>query len=101
MSKKTIRYTPEFKQQMVAMLHSGRTAASLSKEFGPTAWSISLWDKQAGRDARKGDGGLPGSPPRTFPRSALRVRPSEPGHPLGGDDVPIVADLEKRILCLE
>jgi transposase len=58
MSKKTIRYTPEFKQQMVALLHSGRTAASLSKEFGPTAWSISLWDKQAGRDARKGDGGL-------------------------------------------
>jgi transposase len=58
MSKKTVRYTPEFKQQMVSLLHSGRTAASLSKEFGPTAWSISLWDKQAGRDGDKGDGGL-------------------------------------------
>jgi transposase len=58
MSKKTVRYTPEFKQQMVSLLHSGRSAASLSKEFGPTAWSISLWDKQAGRDTGKGDGGL-------------------------------------------
>ena len=40
MSKKTVRYTPEFKQQMVSLLHSGRSAASLSKEFGPTAWSM-------------------------------------------------------------
>ena len=31
---------------------------SLSKEFGPTAWSIALWVKQAQRDIGKGDGGL-------------------------------------------
>jgi transposase len=32
--------------------------SSLSKEFGPTAWSVSLWVKQDARDGGKGDGGL-------------------------------------------
>jgi transposase-like protein len=36
MTKKTIRYTPEFKRQMVLLALGGRTPASLSKEFGPT-----------------------------------------------------------------
>jgi transposase len=30
----------------------------LAKEFGPSAWTIALWVKQAARDAGKGDGGL-------------------------------------------
>jgi transposase len=30
----------------------------LSKEFGPAAWTIGLWAKQAARDAGSGDGGL-------------------------------------------
>jgi transposase len=58
MAVKTIRYTPEFKRQMVDLVRSGRKAASLAKEFGPTAWSIALWVKQDARDAGKGDGGL-------------------------------------------
>ncbi len=58
MASKSIRYTPEFKRQMVALARSGRTARSLSKEFGPTAWTIALWVKQDKRDAGKGDGGL-------------------------------------------
>jgi hypothetical protein len=36
----------------------GRSPASLAKEFGPTAWTISLWNRQAKRDGGKGDGGL-------------------------------------------
>ena len=36
-----------------SLLHSSRTAASLSKEFGPTAWSICLWDKQVDVKAAK------------------------------------------------
>jgi transposase len=40
------------------LVRSGRSPASLAKEFGPTAWSISLWVKQAQRDIGKGDGGL-------------------------------------------
>ena len=58
MADKSIRYTPEFKRQMVDLFRSGRTARSLSKEFGPTPWSIALWVKQAKRDVGKGDGGL-------------------------------------------
>jgi transposase len=30
----------------------------LSREFGPTSWSIANWAKQAQRDAGQGDGGL-------------------------------------------
>jgi len=58
MADKSVRYTPEFKRQMVELVRTGRTAASLSKEFGPTPWSISLWVKQDARDRGKGDGGL-------------------------------------------
>ena len=58
MATKTTRYAPEFKRQMVALVRSGRNPASLSKEFGPTAWSIAPWVKQAARDGGTGDGGL-------------------------------------------
>ena len=57
MAAKSTRYTPEFKRQMVDLVRSGRPAGSLAKEFGPTAWTISLWVKQDERDAGKGDGG--------------------------------------------
>ena len=57
MANKAVRYTPEFKRQMVDLVRSGRTPASLSKEFGPTPWSISLWVKQDDREAGAGDGG--------------------------------------------
>ena len=58
MAKKTVRYTPEFKRQMVDLVRGGRTPASLSKEFGPTAWTIALWVKQDSAMTGKGDGGL-------------------------------------------
>ena len=58
MADKTVRYTPEFRKQMVALVRSGRKPASLSKEFGPTAWSIALWVKREARDSGQGDGGL-------------------------------------------
>ena len=58
MADKSIRYTPEFKRQMVGLVRSGRTPASLSKEFGPAAWTIGLWANQAARDAGSGDSGL-------------------------------------------
>jgi len=57
-AKTTVRYTPEFKRQMVDLVRSGRSAGSLSKEFGPTPWSISLWVKQAQRDGGEAEGGL-------------------------------------------
>jgi len=57
-ASKATRYTREFKQQMVDLVRSGRTPASLAKEFGPTSWSIALWVKQDARDQGKNDGGL-------------------------------------------
>ena len=56
MADRSIRYTPEFKRQLVALVGAGRTPASLSKEFGPSAWTIGLWVKQSGRDAGGGGG---------------------------------------------
>jgi hypothetical protein len=35
---------------------------------------------------------------KRVPRSALRVREGEPGHPSGRDDVPTAVDLEERVL---
>lgn len=58
MADKTVRYTPEFKRQMVDLVRSGRKPAALSKEFGASAWTIALWVKQDARDVGKGDGGL-------------------------------------------
>jgi len=58
MADRATRYTREFKHQMVELVRSGRTPASLHREFGPSAWTIGLWVKQAARDAGKGDGGL-------------------------------------------
>ena len=57
-SKMANRYAPEFRRQMVELVHTGREAKQLSKEFGCSYWSIKNWVKQAGRDAGCGDGGL-------------------------------------------
>jgi transposase-like protein len=40
MADKTVWYTAEFKRQMVALARGGRSAVSLAKEFGPSAWTI-------------------------------------------------------------
>ena len=58
MADKSVRYTPEFKRQMVELARTGRAPASLAKEFGPTPWTISLWIKHDARNGGKGDGGL-------------------------------------------
>jgi transposase len=57
MAVRSVRYTPEFKRQMVDLVRSGRSPASLAKEFGPTAWTIALWVRQDARDGGKGEGG--------------------------------------------
>ncbi len=44
-------YTPEFREQMVALARSGRSVRSLSKEFKVSEQTIRNWLKQAGLDA--------------------------------------------------
>ncbi|WP_432431225.1 transposase [Methylocella silvestris] len=46
-------YPPEFRRQMIELVHSGRSPEDLAREFEPTAQSISTWVKQAEREAGK------------------------------------------------
>jgi transposase len=57
-SKFAKRYPKEFQRQMVDLYRAGNTLTNLSQRFGPTAWAISRWVKQADRDEGRGDGGL-------------------------------------------
>jgi transposase len=58
MSNKGTKYPPEFRRQMVELVWAGRKFAELSREFGPTDWTLRKWVKQAERDTKRGDGGL-------------------------------------------
>jgi len=50
-------YSPEFRQQIVELVRSGRSAHDLSQEFEPTAQTITNWVMQADRDEGKRDDG--------------------------------------------
>ena len=57
MAKTRPPYTPEFRQQMVELVHAGRSPEELAQEFEPTAQSIRNWVGQANCDAgRRGNG---------------------------------------------
>jgi transposase len=50
-------YPEEFRRKMVELVRSGRTPYELSKQFEPTAVTISNWVKQADLDeGRRSDG---------------------------------------------
>jgi transposase len=53
MSKTKPPYPAEFRQQIIELARAGRTPAQLSREFGPTAQSITNWIAQDGRDRGK------------------------------------------------
>src|SRR6476620_10496552 len=58
MAKTRLPYSPEFRRQMVELVHAGRTPEELAAEFEPTAQSIRNWLAQSERNAGRGDGGL-------------------------------------------
>src|ERR1700761_5307256 len=58
MAKTRLPYPPEFRRQMVALVHAGRSPEQLAAEFEPTAQSIRNWVAQSARNAGRGDGGL-------------------------------------------
>jgi transposase len=60
-------YAPEFRQQLIELVRSGRTAEELSREYEPTAQTIHNWVKQADVDAGIRSDGL-----TTEERSELR-----------------------------
>ena len=50
-------YPEEFRRKMIELVRSGRTPYELSKQFEPTAVTISNWVKQADLDeGRRADG---------------------------------------------
>ena len=51
MAKTRPPYTPEFRRQMIELVHAGRSPDKLAREFEPTAQSIRNWVAQAERDA--------------------------------------------------
>jgi transposase len=51
-------YPPEFREQMVALVRAGRSPEELSREFEPSAQSISNWVAQADRDEGKRKDGV-------------------------------------------
>src|ERR1700757_9068 len=57
MAKTRGAYPPEFRRQMVELVHAGRSPEELAQEFEPTAQSIRNWMAQAERNAgRRSDG---------------------------------------------
>jgi transposase len=74
MADKSIRYTQELKRHIVELVRSGRSPTALSKEFGPTAWTIAIWVRQNARDAHNGDGGLTSVEQKEFANLRLENR---------------------------
>jgi transposase len=57
MPRKRPVYPPEYRQQLIDLVRSGRSADSLGREFEPTAQTIRAWVKQADIDeGRRADG---------------------------------------------
>ncbi len=54
-------YSPEFRQQMVELVRTGRTPEELSREFEPTAQTIHNWVKQSDLDKGVRSDGLTSS----------------------------------------
>jgi hypothetical protein len=57
MADRSVRYAPEFRRQMIELVRSGRTPASLAKEFGSDA----LDDFPMGPTGRAGGASSKGS----------------------------------------
>ncbi len=51
MPRRNAPYPLEFRQQMIKLVHAGRTPEELSREFEPSAQAIRNWVVQADRDS--------------------------------------------------
>ncbi len=51
-------YPPEFRDQMVELVRSGRSPEELAREFEPSAQAIRNWVSQADRTEGRGSDGL-------------------------------------------
>ena len=51
-------YPREFRQELIQLVHSGRSPETLAKEYEPSAQTIRNWVAQADRDEGRRDDGL-------------------------------------------
>ena len=58
MSKSHPPYAPEYRRQMVELVHSGRTPGELAREYECSAQAIRNWVRQADRDEGRREDGL-------------------------------------------
>ena len=58
MARTNQAYPPEFRQQMVELVKSGRTPNELAREYEPSAGSIRNWVAQDERDGGQRSDGL-------------------------------------------
>ena len=58
MARTNQAYPPEFRQQMVELVKSGRTPNELAREYEPSAGSIRNWVAQHERDGGQRSDGL-------------------------------------------
>ena len=65
---KSRRYAPEYRQQMVELVRTGRTAQELSREFEGSPQAIRNWVRQAELDEGRREDGL-----TTVERDKLRA----------------------------
>ena len=56
MPKTRPAYPPEYRDQIIALAHSGRTPEDLATEFEPSAQTIRTWIKQARIDTGQQEG---------------------------------------------
>jgi transposase len=67
MGRKRRMYAPEFRQQMVELVRTGRTPEALAREFEPSAGAIRKWVEQMEQDQGLRSDGL-----TTLERKELR-----------------------------
>ena len=69
------RYPPEYKEQIVELVRSGRSPGSLSWEFEPSEQTIRNWVKQADLDEGRRSGGLTTEAIEKVRRTEQKERP--------------------------
>lgn len=50
--KRRSKYSPEFREKLVALARAGRSINELAEEFGPSTFSIRNWIREADRVER-------------------------------------------------
>ena len=88
MSKPHPPYAPEYRRQMVELVHAGRTPGELAREYECSAQATRNWVRQADRDAGRREDGLTTAERedlqrkrRPDQRDARPVAPPCPRHP--------------------